>query len=100
MILHRRLAFGRIARTAARRSETLLTTWLPDATLQGDGWCATNPHSSRPTTLTIERSGGWDDPATGARGRDLIDLAAFVHHLPRPDAALLVARMIGTHPYD
>jgi hypothetical protein len=103
VIKGRRLAFRRIAEAALRSSETIVTRWLPDGRREGREWVAINPtrtDSKKGSFKVNLNTGAWSDFATGAVGGDLIGLAAYLHGLNQPAAAVRVAAMVGIDPYE
>jgi hypothetical protein len=102
-VTHRRIAFRRIADTAARHAETIVRRWLPDGRREGAEWVAINPMraDSRKGSFKVNLSTGrWSDFATGDGGGDLISLAAYLHRLDQAAAARRVAEMLGINPHD
>ena len=100
MILHRRLAWRRIEGAARVRAASLVAGWLPDGTRHGGVWRSTDPTcppGHQPMLEVDLSTGAW----SGARsGRDLIGLTAHLGEMVRPEAALLLARLTGVHPYE
>jgi hypothetical protein len=103
MTAQRKIAFRRIADAALRHGDVVVRRWLPDGRREGVEWIARNPtrDDHRPGSFKINIANGkWADFAVGARGSDLIALAAYVYQISQRDAALKIADMIGVSPYD
>ena len=90
--------FGAINQAALRALPLILHRWLPDGRRQGREFVAKNPTradrsagSFRINTIT----GKWADFATNDRGSGVISLAAYLFRLSQPEAARLVAGMLG-----
>jgi hypothetical protein len=99
----RKIAFGRIARTARSHADAIVHRWLPNGRREGAEWIALNPTrgDARAGSFKVNlKSGAWSDFATGDGGGDLIALAAYLHRLKQSEAAMRVAEMLGINPYE
>lgn len=95
---HRQLDFTVIGQISLAHADLLLRRWLPDGGRQGREWVALNPKrpDKRPGSFRINLlTGRWADFAVGARGGDLISLAAYLFSISQLDAAKRVAYMLG-----
>lgn len=75
----------------------LAKRWLPDGQRRGFEWVARNPTRAdkRPGSFKINlRSGRWAGFATGAKGGDVISLAAHLFGLSQIEAARKIAAML------
>ncbi len=100
---HRSIDFARVAADALGHAETIVRRWLPDGRREGSEWVARNPRRAdrRKGSFKVNiNTGRWGDFSTGDYGGDLVALAAYLFSLSQRDAALRVAQMIGTDPYD
>jgi hypothetical protein len=93
-----RINFKTINAGALRALPLILSRWLPDGKRKGREFIAKNPTradraagSFRINTVT----GKWADFATNDRGGGVISLAAYLFRLSQPEAARLVAGMLG-----
>jgi hypothetical protein len=76
----------------------ILRRWLPDGKRWGFEWVARNPTRAdrRPGSFKVNlRSGRWADFATGAKGGDVISLAAYLFGISQGEAARQVAAMLA-----
>jgi hypothetical protein len=76
----------------------ILQRWFPDGKRQGRDFLAKNPTRADRTLGSFSINlvtGKWADFATGDRGVGVISLAAYLFHLTQPEAARLVAAMLG-----
>jgi len=76
----------------------ILQRWLPDGKRQGREFVAKNPTRADRTRGSFSINlvnGKWADFATEDRGIGVISLAAYLFHLTQPEAARLVAAMLG-----
>jgi hypothetical protein len=94
-----RIDFATINRAALSVAETLLRRWLPDGERHGDEWVARNPkrgdRSAGSFSVNLE-TGKWADFAVaGARGGDLVSLAAYLSGLSQAEAARRLAAALG-----
>ena len=99
----RKIAFRRIAETAAQRANAIVQRWLPDGRREGSEWVALNPTrgDSRKGSFKVNlKSGKWGDFATGDRGGDLISLAAYIYRIDQGEAAKRIADMVGVDAYE
>jgi hypothetical protein len=94
----KRIDYEGIDTAALRALPVLLQRWLPDGQLRGKEYVALNPtradRSAGSFSISLS-SGKWADFATGDRGAGVISLAAFLFGLTQPEAARLVAAMLG-----
>jgi hypothetical protein len=99
----RRIAFGRIAEAARVRAPELAARWLPDGVREGAEWSALNPRrpDRRRGSFRVNiHTGRWADFAEGARGGDMISLAAYLFGLTQAEAAKRLAEdVLGINPY-
>ncbi len=93
-----RIDFRAINAEAHSALTILLTRWLPDGRVQGREYVSLNPRrvdrhlgSFRINLLT----GKWADFATGAKGGDVVSLAAYLFGLSQAEAARRLAHMLG-----
>lgn len=97
-----RVDFARVNQAALAALPQLLRRWLPDGRQVGDEWVARNPKRAdrHPGSFRINlRSGAWADFAVaGARGGDVVSLAAFLAGIGQVDAARELARTLGIAP--
>src|SRR4051794_40234628 len=96
-----RVNFAAINAAALAVLPSLLRRWLPDGYWQGSEYIARNPRraDARPGSFKINRNGRWCDWALeGARGGDVVSLAAFLAGLSQVDAARELARALGIEP--
>ncbi|QGM97792.1 hypothetical protein MMG94_09440 [Methylocystis parvus OBBP] len=103
MVERRSIAFRRIAEAAARRSESILSRWLPDGHRDALEWVARNPRRAdrRLGSFKVNmKTGRWGDFATGDAGGDLISLAAYIFDLNQAEAARRIAEMLGVDLYE
>lgn len=99
----RKIEFQRVAEAARGSATVVVTRWLPDGSRQGREWVAINPTRTDGKKGSFKvnlNTGAWSDFATGAAGRDLISLAAYLYRLSQVDAAIRVAAMLGVDPYE
>jgi hypothetical protein len=92
------LDFANVNRAALGVLPALLDRWLPDGRRQGAEWVARNPtrvDRRRGPFRVNTRTGRWADFATGARGGDVISLAAYLRGLRQAEAACKLADMLG-----
>lgn len=101
---HKKIHFQGINLEALTRIDTLLSRWLPGGRYEGDEYTVCNPKRGdrRPGSFRINtNTGAWADFATsGARGGDLISLAAYLFNLKQGDAAKEMAKMLGVPVYE
>jgi len=72
--------------------------WLPDGKREGQEWVARNPKRSDRHLGSFKinlMTGQWADFATGDKGGDVISLAAYLHGLTQPAAAVKISEMLG-----
>jgi hypothetical protein len=99
----RRVSFQAISAAALVHLPALVRRWLPDGRLQGHEWVSRNPtrDDRKPGSFKINlRSGRWADFATGAKGGDVISLAAHLFGLSQVAAARKLAAMLGISAED
>lgn len=91
--------FELVNRAALNRLPDLLARWLPGGRIAGSEYIARNPkrHDQRPGSFKINlASGRWADfAAEGARGRDVVSLAAYLGGIGQVEAAKRLAAMLG-----
>ena len=95
-----RIDFEAINRAALNRLPELCTHWLPDGRRCGHEYIARNPRrvDRRAGSFSVNlRSGRWADFAVGARGGDIVSLAAYLSGLGQAEAARRLAEMLGVH---
>ncbi len=102
---HRRVDFARVNDAAMRNPEAVVRAFLPDGRREGAELVARNPKRDdrRPGSFKVNlNTGKWADFAAedGARGGDLVSLAAYVTGLNQRDAALSLAESLGVDPYE
>jgi len=93
-----RIDFDAINRAALASLPALLSRWLPDGVRRGAEYVARNPRRAdhRPGSFSINmRTGKWGDFATGDKGGDPIDLAAYLWGLGQGEAAREIAAELG-----
>ena len=96
------LDFAGINRAALAQIDLILARWLPGGKREGVEYVALNPRrpDRKPGSFKINtRTGAWGDFAVGAKGRDLISLAAYLFALGQGEAARRLAGMLGINPY-
>ena len=94
--------FSRVANSALASSVSICQRWLPNGRLEGREWVALNPKRDDPWMGSFKinvATGRWSDFNLGARGGDLISLAAYLFDIDQAEAARRLARMIGVSPY-
>jgi hypothetical protein len=91
--------FAAVARAGLGRLPDLLTRWLPGGRIEGGEYVALNPRRAdrRPGSFKINlTTGQWADFAVaGARGNDVVSLAAYLGGIGQVEAAERLAAMIG-----
>lgn len=91
--------FGAVNNAARARAEEVCRRLLPGGARRGRHWAAGDlagaPGQSLRVLLEGERAGAWCDFATGARGGDLVSLAAATAGISQSEAARRLARMLG-----
>jgi hypothetical protein len=95
---YRRVSFQTISAAALVHLPALVKRWLPEGRRRGNEWVSRNPTRAdrKPGSFKINlRSGRWADFATGARGGDVISLAAYLFRLSQVAAARKLAAMLG-----
>jgi hypothetical protein len=95
---HRRVSFQAIGAAALVHLPALVRRWLPDGKRQGHEWVSRNPtrDDRKPGSFKINlRTGRWADFASGAKGGDVISLAAHLFRLSQVAAARKLAAMLG-----
>jgi hypothetical protein len=92
--------FDRVNRMALAALPALLARWLPDGKWQGAEYVARNPKRAdrRPGSFKINRNGRWADWAAGAKGGDVVSLAAYLAGLSQAEAARELAHTLGIEP--
>lgn len=99
----RRVCFQAISSAAAVHLPALVRRWLPNGRRQGNEWISRNPtrDDRKPGSFKINlRNGRWADFATGAKGGDVISLAAHLFGLSQVAAARKLAAMLGISTED
>ena len=95
----RRVDFARINRAALARLLDILARWLPGGRVEGAEFVALNPRRAdrRPGSFKVNlKTGQWADFAIeGARGRDVVSLAAYLGGIGQAEAAERLAAMLG-----
>jgi hypothetical protein len=95
----RPIDFNRVNSAALALLPGLLRRWLPGGRIEGVEYVALNPRRAdhRPGSFRINtRTGRWADFAIeGARGRDVVSLAAYLGGIGRVEAAKRLAAMLG-----
>ena len=95
---NRRVCFKAISSAAVVHLPVLVRRWLPNGRRQGHEWVSRNPtrDDRKPGSFKINlRNGRWADFATGAKGGDVISLAAHLFGLSQVAAARKLAAMLG-----
>ena len=93
-----RIDFDGTNGAALANARDILRRWLPDGRVEGYEYVALNPrradrrHGSFKVNL---QTGKWGDFATGARGGDLVSLAAYLAGVGQGEAARQLADMLG-----
>ena len=95
-----RVDFERVNRAALAALPALLARWLPDGKWRGREYVARNSRRAdrRPGSFKINANGRWGDFAVGARGGDVVSLAAYLSGLGQVEAAVELARALGIEP--
>lgn len=95
----RRIDFGQINSAALARLREILARWLPGGRIEGVEYVALNPRRAdrRPGSFKINlATGRWADFAVaGARGCDVVSLAAYLGGIGQTEAAERLAAMLG-----
>lgn len=90
--------FKTINHAALAHAPAMLKRWLPDGKVMGHEYYAKNPRRAdhSPGSFKVNLSSGrWADFAIGARGGDLISLAAYLFSLGQAEAARRIGGMLG-----
>jgi hypothetical protein len=94
-----RIDFDRVNRVALAVLPTLLARWLPGGRTEGAEYVACNPRRAdrRPGSFSVNtHTGRWADFAIdGARGGDVVSLAAYLVTIRQVEAAERLAVMLG-----
>jgi hypothetical protein len=94
-----RIDFDRVNRAALAALPVLLARWLPGGRTEGAEYVVLNPRrvDHRPGSFRINtRTGRWADFAIrGARGGDVVSLAAYLGDIRQMQAAERLAAMLG-----
>jgi hypothetical protein len=94
-----RIDFRRINHVALVRLPDILARWLPGGRIEGTEYVALNPRrvDRRPGSFKVNlKTGQWADFAIeGARGRDVVSLAAYLGGIGQVEAAEQLAAMFG-----
>jgi hypothetical protein len=95
----RPIDFGEVNRAALAVFPPLLARWLPGGRIEGAEYVALNPRRAdhRPGSFRINtRTGRWADFAIeGARGGDVVSLAAYLGGIGQREAAGRLAATLG-----
>ena len=97
------LDFDSINRAALASLPALLRRWLPDGRLVGREYTARNPTRAdrRPGSFRVNvNSGKWADFACGAKGGDVVSLAAYLSGRGQAEAARALGDMLGVRGHD
>ncbi len=97
MITGSRIAFDAINRAALSNAPEILRRWLPDGRVEGQEYAARNPRRAdrHPGSFKVNlETGKWADFACGARGGDLVSLAAYLAGITQGEAARELAAML------
>jgi hypothetical protein len=94
-----RVDFARINRASLARLPSLLKHWLPGGRIEGAEYVALNPrradHRLGSFKINLD-TGQWADFAiAGARGGDVVSLAAYLAGIGQLEAAERLAAMLG-----
>ena len=95
--------FETINRAALQRLPDLCVRWLPNGRRRGHEYVALNPRRAdrQAGSFCINlHSGRWSDFAIGARGGDVVSLAAYLSGLGQADAARQLAEMLGVRTHE
>jgi hypothetical protein len=99
-----RIEFTRINRAALAVLPSVLARWLPGGRVQGAEYVAFNPRRAdrRLGSFRINmHTGRWADFAIdGARGGDVVSLAAYLGDMGQVEAAERLASMLGIEADD
>jgi hypothetical protein len=91
--------YAAVNAAALARLPEVLARLLPGGRQVGAEWHAGNLRGEAGDSLRVrlrgDRAGRWCDFATGDKGGDPVSLAAAVAGVSRPEAARLLARMLG-----
>jgi hypothetical protein len=94
-----RIDFARVNREALAVLPSLLARWLPGGRYEGAEYVVLNPRriDHRPGSFRVNtRTGRWADFAIdGARGGDVVSLAAYLGCIGQVQAAERLAAMLG-----
>jgi hypothetical protein len=92
-----RVDFRAISEASLPSLPALAKRWLPDGKRRGVEWVARNPTRADKQAGSFKinlRNGRWADFATGAKGGDVISLAAHLFRLSQVEAARKIAAML------
>ncbi len=98
MTAGRRITFDAINRAALANAQEIVRRWLPDGRVEGQEYVARNPRRAdrHPGSFKVNlETGKWADFACGARGGDLVSLAAYLAGIDQGEAARELAAMLG-----
>jgi DNA primase len=76
----------------------LLARWAPGGTVRGSEYVARNPTRAdrRPGSFSVNlRTGRWADFACGAKGGDVVSLAAYLSGIGQVEAVRKLSTMLG-----
>lgn len=92
------LDFDIINRMALNNALPILQRWLPDGKVIGREYTARNPKRADKNAGSFcfnIVTGKWGDFACGAKGGDLVSLAAYLFDLSQVEAAKRISNMLG-----
>lgn len=90
-----RLDYFRIHAYALDRLGDVLAAFLPEG-MEQPGACYIGQHPDRPIPVTVSLlTGAWNEPQTGASGRDLVSLVAHLFGFNQAQAARKLARWLN-----
>ena len=96
---HKPVDFAAVNRVALGRLPSLVRIWLPDGKRRGHEWICLNPTrpDKKPGSFSVNLDNGkWADFAVlGARGGDVISLAAYIFGTSQLEAARTLAAELG-----
>ena len=93
--------FGAINQVALVYLPALVRRWCPQGRMCGAEWVALNwkRGDRKPGSFCINtKTGRWADFACGAKGGDVISLAAYLFHTSQVQAARTLAAVLGVRP--
>ena len=94
--------FAAVNQVALVYLPALVRTWCPQGRMCGAEWVALNRTArgpkSRARFCINTKTGRWADFAGGAKGGDVISLAAYLFHTSQVQAARTLAAVLGVRP--